>query len=102
MHAMQHMAKIEDGHTNRQGMDDEDEADPCTLAYTPTLHSMQTHAHLLTHPHRIPCRAMDGDEAMQWLAVQETLPDLVLLDCMMPNMSGHEFCAELRQVFPLT
>jgi CheY-like chemotaxis protein len=41
---------------------------------------------------------MDGREALQWLAEQETLPDLVLLDCMMPHMSGHEFCAILRQV----
>jgi len=41
---------------------------------------------------------MDGDEAMDWLLAQETLPDLILLDCMMPNMSGHEFCTLLRQV----
>uniref|UniRef100_A0A7S3VS63 histidine kinase n=1 Tax=Dunaliella tertiolecta TaxID=3047 RepID=A0A7S3VS63_DUNTE len=47
-------------------------------------------------------RAMDGDEAMEWLLLQETLPDLILLDCMMPNMSGHEFCAQLRQHIPGT
>ncbi|KAJ9517318.1 hypothetical protein QJQ45_016688, partial [Haematococcus lacustris] len=45
-------------------------------------------------------RAMDGREALQWLAEQETLPDLVMLDCMMPVMSGHEFCATLRKVIP--
>ncbi|GFH20593.1 uncharacterized protein HaLaN_17739 [Haematococcus lacustris] len=45
-------------------------------------------------------KAMDGREALQWLAEQETLPDLVMLDCMMPVMSGHEFCATLRKVIP--
>ncbi len=43
-------------------------------------------------------RAMDGVEALAWLEEQPTLPDLILLDCMMPHMSGHEFCAALRQV----
>lgn len=41
---------------------------------------------------------MDGVEALEWLLAQETLPDLILLDCMMPHMSGHEFCSLLRQV----
>ena len=67
---------------------------------------IHTHIHMYAHIHTRMrahmnahmCRAMDGDEAMEWLSSQETLPDLVLLDCMMPNMSGHEFCAELRQV----
>jgi CheY-like chemotaxis protein len=41
---------------------------------------------------------MDAMEALRWLEEQDTLPDLVLLDCMMPFMSGHEFCTILRQV----
>ncbi|KXZ47741.1 hypothetical protein GPECTOR_33g623 [Gonium pectorale] len=45
-------------------------------------------------------RCMDGLEALEWLCASETLPDLILLDCMMPNMSGHEFCATLRRVIP--
>uniref|UniRef100_A0A7S0WIH5 Guanylate cyclase n=1 Tax=Chlamydomonas leiostraca TaxID=1034604 RepID=A0A7S0WIH5_9CHLO len=45
-------------------------------------------------------RAMDGVEALEWLLAQDTLPDLILLDCMMPNMSGHEFCSMLRQYIP--
>ena len=39
--------------------------------------------------------AMDGDEAM--LAVAERLPDLVLLDWMLPGMSGLEICRQLRR-----
>lgn len=43
-------------------------------------------------------RCMDGLEALEWLCASETMPDLILLDCMMPNMSGHEFCSTLRRV----
>ena len=43
-------------------------------------------------------RCMDGAEALEWLCASDTMPDLILLDCMMPVMSGHEFCATLRKV----
>jgi two-component system phosphate regulon response regulator PhoB len=39
--------------------------------------------------------ARDGDEAM--LAVEETRPDLVLLDWMLPYVSGIEICRRLRR-----
>ena len=39
--------------------------------------------------------ARDGDEAM--LAVEETHPDLVLLDWMLPYVSGIEICRRLRR-----
>lgn len=47
-------------------------------------------------------KAMDGLEALSFLESSDTLPDLILLDCMMPVMSGHEFCVELRKTIPST
>jgi two-component system phosphate regulon response regulator PhoB len=39
--------------------------------------------------------AGDGDEAL--LAIEETLPDLIILDWMLPKVSGIELCRRLRQ-----
>jgi DNA-binding response OmpR family regulator len=39
--------------------------------------------------------AIDGDEA--WKAVKKTTPDLVILDVMMPGMSGWEVCRKIRE-----
>ena len=38
--------------------------------------------------------AADGDEAL--LAVEEDRPDLILLDWMLPNVSGIELCRQIR------
>ena len=38
--------------------------------------------------------ASDGDDAM--LTVRESRPDLILLDWMLPNVSGIELCRQLR------
>lgn len=38
--------------------------------------------------------AADGEEAM--LAIEERMPDVVLLDWMLPNVSGMEVCRRLR------
>ena len=38
--------------------------------------------------------AADGEEAL--LSVAETPPDVILLDCMMPNVSGIEVCRRLK------
>ncbi len=39
--------------------------------------------------------ALDGKRALQ-LAVTDPVPDLILLDIMMPGMSGHEVCRRLK------
>jgi DNA-binding response OmpR family regulator len=39
--------------------------------------------------------ASDGDDA--WRLARERLPDLVVLDVMMPGMSGWEVCRKIRQ-----
>jgi two-component system alkaline phosphatase synthesis response regulator PhoP len=38
--------------------------------------------------------ASDGLEA--WQTAQKTVPDLVILDVMMPHMSGYEVCERIR------
>src|ERR1700729_38244 len=40
-------------------------------------------------------QASDGEDA--WRLAQERLPDLVVLDVMMPGMSGCEVCRKIRQ-----
>ncbi|KAK9820605.1 hypothetical protein WJX72_012229 [[Myrmecia] bisecta] len=45
-------------------------------------------------------KAYDGIEALEWLNAQATVPDIVLLDCMMPRMNGLEFCKKLRETVP--
>ncbi len=42
--------------------------------------------------------AIDGDAA--WEAVLDDKPDLVLLDVMMPGMSGWEVCRRIREYEP--
>lgn len=39
--------------------------------------------------------ALDGEKA--WEAVEAEMPDLVLLDVMMPGMSGWEVCRRIRE-----
>ncbi|KAF4671542.1 hypothetical protein FOL47_001466 [Perkinsus chesapeaki] len=41
-------------------------------------------------------QAMDGFEALDYMSTTTKLPDLILLDVMMPGMSGYEVCAKLR------
>ena len=45
----------------------------------------------------LPCKlvqAADGDEALK--AVEKSQPDLILLDIMMPKMSGFQVCSKLK------
>ena len=45
-------------------------------------------------------QAMDGVEALEVLESMSTLPDLILLDVMMPRMSGYEVCRKVRELYP--
>ncbi len=40
---------------------------------------------------------MSGSEALEFLQRSPCLPDVILLDIMMPDMSGYEVCAEIRR-----
>jgi putative two-component system response regulator len=71
-----------------------------TLARQPTLllvddepNNLQVLRHVLQAEYRL-LFARDGERALQ-LAAQER-PDLILLDVMMPGISGHEVCARLK------
>eukprot|EP00401_Gymnodinium_catenatum_P037452 CAMPEP_0117493892 /NCGR_PEP_ID=MMETSP0784-20121206/19329_1 /TAXON_ID=39447 /ORGANISM="" /LENGTH=701 /DNA_ID=CAMNT_0005288753 /DNA_START=228 /DNA_END=2334 /DNA_ORIENTATION=+ len=46
--------------------------------------------------------AMDGRQALQYLKSCATLPDVILLDVMMPGISGIEACGEMRKTLPHT
>ena len=49
----------------------------------------------LENPKLDVIEASDGEEA--WRLAQEHLPDLVVLDVMMPGMSGWEVCRKIRE-----
>src|SRR4029077_12311703 len=49
----------------------------------------------MTDPKLEVIPASDGEEA--WRLAQEHLPDLVVLDVMMPGMSGWEVCRKIRE-----
>ncbi len=53
------------------------------------------HLRSIEQPKMEDIEASDGDEA--WLLARERLPDLVVLDVMMPGMSGWEVCRKIRQ-----
>ncbi len=43
--------------------------------------------------------AEDGEKGLQ--AFRKEIPDMVLLDIMMPRMSGYDLCREIRKTHPL-
>ncbi|MDM8545635.1 response regulator [Candidatus Venteria ishoeyi] len=45
--------------------------------------------------------ASSGMEALHYLAMSETLPDMVLLDIMMPQMNGYDVCLKIRESWSL-
>jgi DNA-binding response OmpR family regulator len=62
----------------------------------PTMLELVTrHLRTIGQPKLEVIEASDGDEA--WKLARERLPDLVVLDVMMPGMSGWEVCRKIRQ-----
>jgi DNA-binding response OmpR family regulator len=62
----------------------------------PTMLELVTrHLRSINEPKLEVLEASDGDEA--WKLARERLPDLVVLDVMMPGMSGWEVCRKIRQ-----
>ena len=55
-------------------------------------------AHLRTKGFKV-IEASDGDQA--WQMAHEYLPDVVVLDVMMPGMSGWEVCRKIREAVSL-
>lgn len=45
-------------------------------------------------------QAMDGLEALEYLRTAPSLPDLVLMDCMMPRLSGYDATRRIRELYP--
>jgi DNA-binding response OmpR family regulator len=61
----------------------------------PTMLELVTrHLRSIVKPKLEVIEASDGDEA--WKLARERLPDLVVLDVMMPGMSGWEVCRKIR------
>jgi DNA-binding response OmpR family regulator len=59
------------------------------------LELVARHLRSIEQPKLEVIEASDGDEA--WRLARERLPDLVVLDVMMPGMSGWEVCRKIRQ-----
>jgi DNA-binding response OmpR family regulator len=59
------------------------------------LELVSRHLRSIQKPKLEVIEASDGDEA--WDLARERLPDLVVLDVMMPGMSGWEVCRKIRQ-----
>ncbi len=53
--------------------------------------------HFTTQPHYQIIKAESGQEALKILNEREEKPDLILLDIMMPGMSGLEVCGVIRE-----
>ena len=59
------------------------------------LELISDHLRQLDEPKLEVLEARDGDEA--WSIAKDRLPDLVVLDVMMPGMSGWEVCRKIRE-----
>ena len=74
--------------------DDSDLADASILLVDDNVQNLEL---MQAYLESLPCRlrtARDGVEAFE--AINEDAPDLVLLDVMMPRMSGFELCQKIK------
>jgi len=55
--------------------------------------------HLSLHQYEV-ITAINGQQALDLIKNDRERPDLVLLDVMMPHLSGYEVCRRIRDVFP--
>jgi signal transduction histidine kinase/class 3 adenylate cyclase len=60
--------------------------------------NLQVLVNMLALQHYTVTKAADGPEALRLLRQRKF--DLVLLDVMMPRMSGYEVCEQIRQIYP--
>jgi two-component system cell cycle response regulator len=83
-----------------QPEDEQDELDLSRFTILIVDDNAQNVELLQAYLEALPCQlavAYDGDEAMQRLDSPEAeLPDLVLLDVMMPRVSGFEVCRRIK------
>src|SRR5687768_14857490 len=63
------------------------------------LELVARHLRTMSDPKLEVIQASDGEEA--WRLAREHLPDLVVLDVMMPGMSGWEVCRKIREAVSL-
>ncbi|MCP9791526.1 two-component system response regulator [Vulcanococcus limneticus Candia 3F8] len=68
---------------------------PTVLAVDDTPENLDLMSGLLQDRYRVKV-AISGEKALQ-IARSDDPPDLILLDIMMPGLSGYEVCAQLKQ-----
>ncbi len=68
---------------------------PTVLAVDDTPENLDLMSGLLQDRYRVKV-AINGEKALQ-IARSDDPPDLILLDIMMPGLSGYEVCAQLKQ-----
>ncbi len=71
------------------------ESKPVVLAVDDTPSNLDLLNAVLSDDYKVKV-ATNGEKALE-LASREPRPDIILLDVMMPGMSGHEVCEQLKQ-----
>ena len=89
-----HPPLTKDTHPNLSDSDTADLADAVILLVDDNLQNLEL---MQAYLESLPCRlltARDGSEAFN--LISDDPPDLILLDVMMPRMSGFELCQKLK------